>query len=65
MKKRMHFDIKGRAYFLQFVSDEGRWLLFRPGPRGVKRIAIADDTALPLPGGVIIPFEEQSTHLLN
>ncbi len=61
----MQFNVKGRPYFLQFVPEEGRWFLFSPGPTGIERIAIADDTALPIPGGVIIPFEEQGSQLLN
>ncbi len=55
----------GQNYFLHFVAEEGQWFLFKPTFQGVERIAVADDTALPILGGVIIPFEYDGRTKLN
>ncbi len=61
----MQFEVMGQNYFLHFVAEEGQWFLFKPTFQGVERIAVADDTALPILGGVIIPFEYDGRTKLN
>lgn len=61
----MQFEVNERNYFLHFVAEEGRWFLFTPTQRGMERIAIADDTALPIVGDVIIPFEYDGQSNMN
>jgi hypothetical protein len=57
----MRFEVNGRPYFLNYLEDEGRWTLFRPGPHGFEQIAVEEDTAQPLFGRVIIPIEAEGT----
>ena len=57
----MQFEVLGQQYFLKYLDDEKRWFLFRPSPNGIEQIPVEEDSAQPLFGGVIIPFEEQST----
>ncbi len=57
----MQFEVKGQEYFLNYLDEEGRWALFRPGPRGIEQIPVSQDSAQPHFGGVIIPFEAEET----
>ena len=50
----MQFEVKGKQYFLGFVAQEGKWFVFTPTNKGVQRIPISDDDALPFVGGVVI-----------
>ncbi len=52
----MQFEVNGQNYFLHFSDEENEWVLFRPVEGGVEELEIADDTAQPKFGGVIIPF---------
>lgn len=61
----MQFEVKGQNYFLQFLAEEGRWFLFKPGRRGVERFAIADDTPSSEYGDVIIPLEYEGRETVN
>lgn len=56
----MRFEVKGQPYFLNYLDDEGHWALFRPGPYGFEQVAVEEDTAQPLFGGVIIASEEEA-----
>lgn len=57
----MQFEVNGQSYFLNYLPDEERWALFRPGPQGIEQIPVAEDSAQPMFGGVIIPFDEGQT----
>ena len=61
----MQFEVNGQAYFLNYLDDAGHWVLFRPGPRGIEQIPVEEDSAHPLFGGVIIPFEEEGPSTIN
>ncbi len=61
----MQFEVNGQNYFLQFSPDEKHWVLFRPVEDGVEEIEIADDTAQPEFGGVIIPFGSDDRGTVN
>jgi hypothetical protein len=50
----LQFEVKGKQYFLGFVAEEGKWFVFTPGTKGVHRIPVVDDEALPFVGGVVI-----------
>ena len=50
----MQFEVKGKQYFLGFVAQEGKWFVFTPTSKGVQRIPIVEDDALPFVGGVVI-----------
>ncbi len=55
----MRFEVNGQPYFLNYLDEEGRWILFRPGPQGIEQIPIEEDTAQSAGAGVIIPFGEE------
>ena len=50
----MQFEVRGQPYFLSFVAEEGRWFVFTPTSKGVQRIPVVDDEALPFVGNVVI-----------
>ena len=50
----MNFEVKGQPYFLSFVTEEGRWCVFTPTSKGVQRIPVVDDEAMPFVGSVLI-----------
>ena len=50
----MNFEVKGQPYFLSFVTEEGRWYVFTPTSKGVQRIPVVDDEALPFVGSVLV-----------
>jgi len=50
----LQFEVKGKQYFLGFVAQEGKWFVFTPTNKGVQRIPIVDDDAVPFVGGVVI-----------
>ena len=50
----MQFEIRGQPYFLSFVAEEGRWFVFTPTSKGVQRIPVVDDDALPFVGNVLV-----------
>ncbi len=39
----MQFQVNGQDYFLNFVEDEERWLVFMPTDTGVNRIPVYVD----------------------
>ena len=51
---QLEFEVKGKQYFLGFVAQEGKWFVFTPTNKGVQRIPIVGDDALPFVGGVVI-----------
>ena len=61
----MQFEVLGQPYFLQYIDDEGRWFLFRPGPRGIEQIPVEEDSAQPMFGGVIMPLGEEGKTTIN
>jgi hypothetical protein len=50
----LQFEIKGKQYFLGFVAQEGKWFVLTPTNKGVQRIPIVDDDAVPFVGGTVI-----------
>jgi len=50
----LQFEVKGKQYFLGFVAQEGKWFVFTPAMKGVERIPIVDDDAVPFLGGIVI-----------
>jgi hypothetical protein len=50
----VQFEVRGQPYFLSFVAEEGRWFVFTPTSKGVQRIPVVDDEALPFVGNVVI-----------
>jgi hypothetical protein len=50
----LQFEVKGKQYFLGFVAQEGKWFVFTPTNKGVQRIPIVDDEAMPFVGGVLV-----------
>ena len=61
----MQFVVNGQNYFLHFSDEEKHWVLFRPVEDGVEELEIADDTAQPEFGGVIIPFGSNDRGTVN
>jgi hypothetical protein len=41
--EKMNFEVKGQAYFLNFVPDEGQWFLYTPTSTGIQRIPVTSD----------------------
>jgi hypothetical protein len=39
----VQFKVKGQDYYLTFVDDERRWVLFAPSPEGMMRIPVYND----------------------
>jgi hypothetical protein len=39
----VQFKVKGQEYYLTFVDDERRWVLFAPSPEGMVRIPVYND----------------------
>jgi hypothetical protein len=60
----MQFEVKGQNYFLEFLPEEGEWLLLRPSREGLERMAIADDSELPF-GNNFVPFDTDSETTVN
>ena len=62
----MRFEVNGQPYFLNYLDEEGRWILLRPGPNGVEQVPIEEDS-VPAPfRGAIIPFgEEEGPSTIN
>ncbi len=56
----MRFEVNGQPYLLNYLDEEGRWILLRPGPRGIEQVAIEEDSAQAASAGVIIPFGEDT-----
>ena len=51
----MHFKVKGVPYFLNFVPEQGRWLLYQATPTGIRRISLVDDARLGSSGFLFAP----------
>jgi len=49
----MQFEINGKQYFLSFVEQQGRWLLFTPARDGFESIPVIDDDAVLLKAGTL------------
>ena len=41
----MHFQVNEQNYFLDFIPEEGRWLVFKPTRSGIEVVPIVDDDA--------------------
>ena len=52
----MQFEVNGKQYFLGFVTEEGRWFLFTPTPRGIRKMQVVDDSAPFM--GPVLPADE-------
>lgn len=55
----MRFRVQGHNYFLHFDRDEGRWFVFEPTLRGIRRTAVIDDAQFGDFRFVIAANEEQ------
>jgi len=51
--EEMQFEIDGKQYFLTFVEQQGRWLLFTPARDGFESIPVVDDDAVLLKAGTM------------
>lgn len=60
----MQFEVNGQNYFLEFLPDEGEWLLLRPSGEGLERLKIADDSELPF-GDNFVPFDTDADSTVN
>lgn len=61
----MQFEVKGQSYFLNYLDDEGRWILLRPSSAGIQEIPVEEDSAQPLFGGVMIQFGEEGQSTIH
>lgn len=41
----MQFEVNGQHYLLDFLDEEGRWLLFKPTRDGIAVFPVIDDDA--------------------
>ncbi|MBZ5628246.1 MAG: hypothetical protein LAO06_05200 [Acidobacteriia bacterium] len=39
----MQIEVNKQSYFLHFIREEGRWLLFKPTRSGMEAVAVVDD----------------------
>ena len=39
----VHFQVNEQPYFLNFIREEGRWLLFKPTRSGIEAVPVVDD----------------------
>ncbi len=46
----MNFEVNGIRYFLGFNEEVGSWQLLTPTRKGIQRIDVVDDEALPFFG---------------
>ncbi len=57
----MNFEVNGVRYFLGFNDEVGAWQLLTPSKKGIRRIDVVDDEALPFLGmGVWEEAEDES-----
>jgi hypothetical protein len=50
----VQFEVKGQSYVLDFIDEEGRWLLFRPTREGIDIMPVIDDEAAVSGEGVAV-----------
>ncbi|MFI5088085.1 MAG: hypothetical protein ACHP7I_06810 [Terriglobales bacterium] len=49
----MHFEVNQQPYFLGFVPEEGRWVLFKATRSGIEPVPVVnDDGAALFPGEI-------------
>ncbi|MBZ5566502.1 MAG: hypothetical protein LAN64_01490 [Acidobacteriia bacterium] len=39
----MQIEVNKQSYFLHFIPEEGRWLLFKPTRSGMEAVPVVDD----------------------
>ena len=54
----MQFQVNGQDYLLDFLDEEGRWLLFKPTRNGIAVMPVIDDEAAVADGAEEVPVKK-------
>jgi len=52
VKIALHFEVKGKEYFLNFVTAQGKWVLLTGTQRGFRVTPVVNDDSFPYTGDV-------------
>ena len=56
----MRFQVNDQAYFLNYIPQEGRWLLFKPTRSGIEGVPVVnDDEAAPFPDEIEVETDSE------
>jgi len=54
----LQFQVNGQDYLLDFLDEEGRWLLFKPTRNGIAVMPVIDDEAAVADGAEEVPVKK-------
>ena len=59
----MQFEVNQQPYFLDFIPEEGRWILFKPTRSGIEAVPVVDDdeTAL-FPEEIVLDSDPEAVN---
>ncbi len=61
----MNFEVNGVRYFLGFDAEDGKWQVLTPTLRGIRRIDVVDDQAVPFFGPEVWEEPVEGTGKVN
>jgi hypothetical protein len=62
-ESELRFEVNGQMFFVNFVSEEGRWFCFAPTAEGMQKIPVSMD-ASPFEA-FAVPMDEQAKEVVN
>ena len=56
----MQFEVNQQPYFLNFIPEEGRWILFKPTRSGIEAVPVVnDDETAPFPDEIEVETDPE------